>query len=87
MQTDHLDEERKTLEGYKIIADKQVAGDLVPYLLRVYNDIIEKCLLKHSKHPNSNEVSRNKILCYNFFNVVLFADNAVVGKDKFLVDI
>ena len=55
-QTDFFDDDRKTLEGYKKIADKE-AGELAPYLLLLYQKIIENCLLKHSKRLNSAQVS------------------------------
>jgi len=51
-QTEHFDEERKSLEGYHSIAD-----EIAPYLLQLYHQIIEQCLLKHSKRCTSQQVS------------------------------
>ena len=61
-QIDHLNEERKTLNGYETIADKEALGDLAPYLLNYnYKEVIEGCLLKHSKRSSSNQVSLLKM--------------------------
>ena len=56
-KTEHLDDERKSLEGYKSIADTNAGSDLPPYLLCLYFKVIEQCLLKHSKRPSSSSAS------------------------------
>ena len=61
LQIDHFDEERKTLNGYETMADKEALGDLAPYLLNLYKEVIEGCLLKHSKRLSSNQVSLHKM--------------------------
>lgn len=61
LQTEFVDDERKSLDGYKQIADKS-AGDLAPYLLNLYKSIIDNCLMKHSKRYESKQV-RIFMLC------------------------
>ncbi|XP_065887583.1 uncharacterized protein [Dysidea avara] len=53
--TEHYDEERRSLEGYRSIADDS-ADDIAPNLLQLYYKIIEQCLLKHSKRCSSDQV-------------------------------
>ena len=52
MEVEHLDEQRKSIEGYKTITDETVPH----YLLLLYNKIIKGSLLKHSKRPASEVV-------------------------------
>ena len=52
VQTEHLDEARKSVNGYKSMADPK-AGELPHYLL-LYYKIIEQ---KHSKRPSSKMVN------------------------------
>ena len=49
-------EQRKSIEGYKGIADP-AGGELAHYLIILYHKVIEQCLLKHSKRPSSEEIS------------------------------
>ena len=49
---------RKSVEGYKTIADPK-AGELPHYLLLLYYKIIERSLLKHSKRPSSEIVNHS----------------------------
>jgi len=54
-QTEHFDEQRKSLEGYRSIADDS-GDEIAPYLLKLYHQVIEQCLLKHSKRCTSQQV-------------------------------
>jgi hypothetical protein len=56
LQTEYLDEGRKSVEGYKGVADPK-AGELSHYLLLLYHKIAEQSLLKHSRRPSSSLVS------------------------------
>ena len=60
IQTDHLEDERKTLEGYGTIADK-APGDLKPHSLGLFKEIIEGCLRRYGKRLESNQVSLHKM--------------------------
>ena len=55
-QVEHFDDMRRSLEGYKDIANATVPGQLYPYLLKLYRKIIEGSLMKHSKRASSEEV-------------------------------
>ena len=51
---EHVDEERKSFDGYK--SDPK-AGEIAPYLVLHYQKIVEHYLVKHSKRPESLQVS------------------------------
>jgi len=55
-QTEHYDEERRSIDGFKQIAD-HMAGEIEPYLINIYFKVVEGCLKKHSKRCTSDEVS------------------------------
>ena len=56
LQTEFVDDELKSLDGFKQIADSS-AGDLAPYLLNLYKSVIDNCLVKHSRRYESKQVS------------------------------
>lgn len=52
---EHVDDSRKSVEGYKSMADPK-GGEISHYLVLLYNKVIEQSLLKHSKRSSSEEV-------------------------------
>lgn len=79
--TEHLDEKRRSIEGYQSFADK-TAGELSHSLLLLYKKVIEQSLLKRSKRLSSSMV-RVQNYCASA-NDSLFVDNAMVVYEAVL---
>lgn len=54
--TEHLDDQRKSIDEFKTIADPKTHDELAHYLMALYYKIIEQCLLKHRLRPESEKV-------------------------------